>query len=95
MKLTAKSANFLVTEYRKIYNLLKSAFPKNEQTPLFLLLLGAILKNMRFTVFYNADEFAGFLYSIENDKYYFILYIAVNPQLRSRGCGGAILDYAE
>ena len=29
-----------------------------------------------------------------NDKYYFILYLAVNQELRSRGYGGEILHYA-
>lgn len=34
------------------------------------------------------------MYTIENDKYYFILYLAVNQELRSRGYGGEILHYA-
>ena len=39
-------------------------------------------------------NFAGLLYTIENDKYYFILYLAVNQEMRSKGYGGEILHYA-
>ena len=34
------------------------------------------------------------MYTIENDKYYFILYLAVNQEMRSKGYGGEILNYA-
>ena len=61
---------------------------------MFLLLLGALRNSTHFTAFYNADKFAGLLYTMENDRYCFILYLAVNPQMRSGGIGGAILDYA-
>ncbi len=37
---------------------------------------------------------AGLLYTIENDRYCFILYLAVNPEMRSGGIGGEILDCA-
>ena len=94
MKLTAKPVHLFCTEFNKITHLLKSAFPKKEQTPMFLLLLGALRKNTHFTAFYYEDKFAGLLYTIENDRYYFILYLAVNQDIRSKGIGGEILDYA-
>ena len=61
---------------------------------MFLLLMGALRKNTHFTAFYDGDKFAGLLYTIENDRYCFILYLAVNPEMRSGGIGGEILDYA-
>ena len=94
MKLTAKRVHLFCTEFNKITHLLKSAFPKKEQTSVFLLLLGTLRKNTHFTAFYDGDKFVGLLYTIENDKYYFILYLAVNPEMRSGGIGGEILDYA-
>ena len=94
MKLTAKPVHLFCTEFNRITRLLKSAFPKKEQTPVFLLLLGALRKNTHFTAFYAEDKFVGLLYTIENDRYYFILYLAVNPEMRSGGIGGKILDYA-
>ena len=94
MKLTAKPVHLFCKEFNKITHLLKSAFPKKEQTPVFLLLLGALRKGTHFTAFYYEDKFAGLLYTIENDRYYFILYLAVNSEMHSCGIGGEILDYA-
>ena len=94
MKLTAKPVHLFCTEFNKITHLLKSAFPKKEQTPMFLLLLGALREGTHFTAFYAENKFAGLLYTIENDRYYFILYLAVNPEMRSCGIGGEILEYA-
>ena len=94
MKLTAKPVHLFCTEFNKITRLLKSAFPKKEQTPMFLLLLGALRKSTHFTAFYDGDKFVGLFYTIESDKYYFILYLAVNSEMRSCGIGGAILNYA-
>jgi GNAT superfamily N-acetyltransferase len=94
MKLIAKPVHLFCTEFNKITHLLKSAFPKKEQTSVFLLLLGALRKSTHFTAFYDEDKFVGLLYTIENDRYYFILYLAVNQNIRSKGIGGEILDYA-
>ena len=94
MKLTAKPVHLFCPGFREITQLLKSAFPKKEQTPMFLLLLGALRKNTHFTAFYDADKFVGLLYTIKDDRYYFILYLAVNSEMRSCGIGGEILNYA-
>ena len=94
MALTAKPVRLFCPGFREITQLLKSAFPKKEWTSVFLLLLGALRKSTHFTAFYDGDKFAGLLYTIENDRYYFILYLAVNPEMRSGGIGGEILDYA-
>ena len=94
MKLTAKRVHIFCPGFRKINRLLKSAFPRKEQAPVFLLLMGALRKNTHFTAFYDGDKFAGLLYTIENDRYCFILYLAVNPEMRSGGIGGKILNYA-
>ena len=92
--LTAKTVHLFCHGFREITHLLKSAFPKKEQTSVFLLLLGTLRKNTHFTAFYNEDKFAGLLYTIENARCYFILYLAVNPKMRSGGIGGEILNYA-
>ena len=94
MKLIAKPVHLFCPEFNKITHLLKSAFPKKEQTFVLLLLLGALRKSTHFTAFYDGDKFAGLLYTITNENYYFILYLAVNPEMRSGGIGGEILDYA-
>ena len=92
--LTAKPVHLFSHGFREITQLMKSAFPKEEQTSVLLLLLGTLRKNTHFTAFYIGDKFAGLLYTIENARYYFILYLAVNPKMRSGGIGGEILNYA-
>jgi GNAT superfamily N-acetyltransferase len=94
MKLTAKPVHLFCPGFSEITWLLKSAFPKKEQTSMILLLLGALRKSAHFTAFYDEDKFVGLLYTIENNRYYFILYLAVNPEMRSKGIGGEILEYA-
>jgi GNAT superfamily N-acetyltransferase len=94
MKLTAKRVHLFCPGFSEITQLLKSAFPKKERTPVLLLLLGALRKSTHFTAFYDEDTFAGLLYTIENDRYYFVLYLAVNPEMRSGGIGGEILYHA-
>ena len=94
MKLTVKSVHPFCPDFREIHCLLKSAFPKEEQTSMLLLLLGSLRKHTHFLRFYDADDFVGLLYVIENDQYAFILYLAVNPEIRSKGIGGQILEYA-
>ena len=94
MALTAKPVHLFCPGFGEITRLLKSAFPKKEQTPMFLLLLGAMRKSTHFTAFYDENKFVGLLYTIENDRYCFILYLAVNPEMRSGGIGGEILNYA-
>ena len=94
MKLTAKPVRLFCPGFGEITHLLKSAFPKKEQTSVLLLLLGALRKNTHFTAFYDEDKFVGLLYIITNENYYFILYLAVNQNIRSKGIGGEILDYA-
>ena len=81
--------------YREVAKLLKSAFHRNERIPIWLLHIGTMRKNTKFTAFFDGNVFAGLLYTMENDKYYFILYLAVNDEVRSRGYGTAILDYAQ
>ena len=94
MELTAQAVRFGSLGYRKAAKLLKTVFPKKERIPAFLLLIGTARKTIHFTAFYDGDTFVGLLYAIENETYYFILYLAVDPAAQSKGYGGRILDYA-
>ena len=84
MILTAKPVHLICPGFGETARLLKSAFPRKEQTSVFLLLMGALRKNTHFTAFYDGDKFAGLLYTIENDRYCFILYLAVNGDALGR-----------
>ena len=94
MTLIARPVHLFCRGFGEITQLLKSAFPKKEQTSVILLLLGTLRKSTHFTAFYDSDKFVGLLYTMENDEYYFILYLAVNQNIRSKGIGGEVLNYA-
>lgn len=57
-----------------------------------LLLLLAQRKGVDFEAYYNDGSFYGFSYVVENDDLVFILYLAVNDEVRSRGYGSRILE---
>lgn len=90
--LTDKTFSGKLNEYKDVCRLMKTAFPKNEQIPIWLLRVLAFRKSVNFRVFYEDDRFCGILYTAENDKYIFVLYLAVNDRIRSKGYGTKILN---
>ena len=80
-------------EYPDIRRLMQTAFPQNEQIPFFLLQLLALRGNTSFRAFYDEQQFCGILYTYENDQYVFVLYLAVNDRIRSKGYGTQILQW--
>ena len=80
-------------EYKDVCRLMSAAFPKNEQIPMWLLNVLAFRKSVNFRVFYEDDQFCGVLYTVENNKYVFVLYLEVNDRIRSKGYGTKILDW--
>lgn len=71
---------------------MRTAFPQNEQIPMWLLRVLAFRKSVNFRAFYGDDKFCVILYTAENDKYIFVLYWAVSYQIRSKGYGTKMLD---
>lgn len=80
-------------EYKDVCRLMRTAFPQNEQIPMWLLRVLAFRKNVNFRAFYDDDQFCGILYTAEDNKYIFVLYLAVNDLVRSKGYGTKILDW--
>ena len=80
-------------EYKDACYLMRTAFPPNEQIPMWLLRVLAFRKNVNFRAFYDDDQFCGVLYTVEDNKYIFVLYLAVNDRIRSKGYGTKILDW--
>ena len=80
-------------EYKDVYCLMRTAFPRNEQIPMWLLRVLALRKSVNFRAFYEDEQFCGVLYTVENNKYIFVLYLAVNDQIRSKGYGTKILGW--
>ena len=74
--------------------LFDSAFPQCERIPYWLLRLFTLRKSVHFLAFYDNDVFVGLMLVYDNCDYFYISYLAVNPKIRSKGYGGAIINYA-
>ncbi len=93
MTLKVKEVHRSNKDYEEIDALKNRAFPKIEQLPGLLLLMLALRKSVNYRAFYDGDEFCGLLYTAETDSMVFVLFLAVNDRLRSRGYGSAILSW--
>lgn len=92
IKLKAVAVGKKLKEYKGIKSLMCRAFPKNEQIPMWLLHILAIRKSVEFSAYYDEDLFCGISYTVSNEELVFILYLAVNDKIRSKGYGSAILQ---
>lgn len=84
--LTKDSKDF--KEFKKLYH---SAFPRNEQIPLNLLL--AHPSDSEMEVFYYNNEFCGFYFAILYQDVVNIMFLAVEPEFRDHHFGSHILDH--
>lgn len=91
MELIEKQILLFSPARKHAQRLCKTAFPPEEQVPFPLLLLKSLRKDNHFTAYYDGDTFAGISYCIELPEVVYVLYLAVNDQVRSRGYGSAIL----
>ena len=85
-----------ITKKSKDFNLVKdlyySAFPVSEQAPMWLLLKQAKKDFVNFVAYYDKDEFVGFTYTTTHGNLTYLLYIAINADIRSKGYGSQILN---
>lgn len=79
-------------ERRKIKELYISAFPKHERMPWWILRILATQKDAEITGYYDDNAFCGFTYTITAEDMLFVLYFAVNIEIRGKGYGSAILE---
>ena len=93
--LTARPVTRGSSDYVRIRELMATAFPEAEQMPMWLLRLMALRRNVEFSAMYDGDELCGVLYTVESERYVFVLYLATFPEVRSRGYGGRILDFVK
>ncbi|RHP34453.1 GNAT family N-acetyltransferase [Lachnotalea sp. AF33-28] len=91
MHLTHKTIHSSMQDFQEVKALKDRAFPKNEQIPMKLLLLWARRSCARFTAYYDGSAFCGMTYTVQNREAVFVLYLAVNDRMRSKGYGSAIL----
>jgi len=93
ISIKAIAVNKKLKEYKEIKELILRSFPENEQFPMWLLRLLAIRKFVDFHAYYDGDSFCGISYTVSSKSLVFVLYLAVNDKIRSKGYGSAILQY--
>ena len=79
-------------DINKIKKIFKGSFPKEERMPFFLMLLLTKIQSMEFISFYDGDTLCGFVYMVSNQNVTFIIYLAVDEELRSKGYGSCIIS---
>lgn len=68
------------------------SFPKNERMPFPMMVAMSKLWNTDFLGFYDGQYICGFVYLAHNRKIVFVMFLAVDKTLRSKGYGSAILQ---
>jgi GNAT superfamily N-acetyltransferase len=81
-----------VKNKRKVKEIYYSAFPKEERMPFWLMLILAKMWHTKFFSFYDNDVLCGFIYMGINKRLGFIMFFAVDENIRSKGYGSRILQ---
>ena len=80
-------------DYKRIVEIYHSSFPKVEQFPVWLLRIMSHWKGIHSVAFYDGETLCGFSYFLVNEETVFILFLAVNDQIRSKGYGSRIISW--
>lgn len=89
MHLITKKVKWNSRDVKRIYF---EAFPKEERMPFPMMVAMSKLWNTQFFAFYEGDILCGFVYMATNRKLAFVMFFAVDKELRSKGYGSAILQ---
>ncbi len=88
MQLRIEKVRFHSKDVRRIY---LDAFPPEERMPFPMMVAMSKLWNTDFLAFYDGDTLCGLAYLAHNRKLEFMMFLAVDEALRSKGYGRAIL----
>lgn len=91
--LKIKDVTSKLKEYDRVVQIYSDSFPKNEKLPMWLLKVMSKRNSVEFLAFYDNDNFCGFTYLIHNKNITFILYLATDKIIRSKGYGSQILNW--
>lgn len=92
MDLDIQPVRLSLKEYKQVKQLYMRAFPKYEREPWTWLLIKSKYQRADFMAFYDQEQFVGFAYVIHSHGMHYILYLAVNDQIRSQGYGTRIIN---
>lgn len=82
VKLTKQSS-----ELPKLKELYYSAFPKEERAPWNMMRRKIEYNNIDFFALYDETTCVGMAYNIKNDKFAYLFYLAIFPEMRGKGYG--------
>lgn len=92
MKLKIETIDNKSKDIKQIKKILQSSFPKEERMPFFMMLLLSKTPHMEFLSFYDHNTLCGFVYLAKDSNITFIIFLAVEETLRSKGYGSTILQ---
>ena len=92
MKLRMQKVKINNKDIKRIYF---EAFPQKERMPFPLMVAMSKLWNTQFFGFYDGDIPYGLIYLASNRKIVFVMFLAVDKYLRSKGYGSFILQQIE
>ena len=98
MALIVKKVVKDIQDYNQIFHLYKSAFPKDERIPIWLLKWGSKGKKIDFLAFYddeNANKFVGFIYLLHHNTLSYLCFFAIAETERGKGYGSQILQWVQ
>lgn len=78
-------------EKKQIKKIYEDAFPKKERMPFVLMVAMSLLLTTKFFAFYDNERLCGLIYMAKIGRQAFIMFFAVDEQLRSKGYGAKIL----
>ncbi len=88
-----RKVRYFSKAYRDVGKLYRQAFPFNERMPVWLLRATAYEENTELLAFYNDGTFLGLAHLTQEEDTVFVIFLAVNPELRGQGNGSRILDF--
>ena len=90
--MTIKNALPGTKAYRDVKALYHSAFPQDERLPFTrLAVLNLVRSSVDLLAHYDGNVFCGLSFTVCTDRYLYVDYVAVNPQLRGKGYGSIIV----
>ena len=78
-------------DYKKVKELYKTAFPKEEQIPFFIMISKIKKDNVKFYSIFDSSTWVGFVYLINYKDLSYVFYFAISDDSRGKGYGGATL----
>lgn len=88
-----KRVSILSNNYKEICELLCTSLPENEHLPLSIMYLLSLRKDIHYFGFYDEGQLIGLMYTIETKELDYLLYLAVNPKIRSKGYGSKMMEW--